>query len=160
MEDNTILKAEPLPANTSSAVTANPHIPSVSASAVLGESESMPEGTPICRGYDFNKTLEEYGKNDGKDKEKNILDDIMSSMLTTGFQATNVGLAIEKSNVCANGACQMYHGKKAMTSISSHTLYDPKFVHESSFPTHPTKSPVDSVKLYAFWYSIKWSMSL
>jgi len=96
MEDNTILKAEPLPANTSSAVTANPHIPSVSASAVLGESESMPEGTPICRGYDFNKTLEEYGKNDGKDKEKNILDDIMSSMLTTGFQATNVGLAIEE----------------------------------------------------------------
>ena len=36
-----ILKAAPFREN--SAVTANPHIPSVSAAAVLGESETMPE---------------------------------------------------------------------------------------------------------------------
>ena len=115
---NTILDLKPLPTSTSSSITANPHIPSVSASAVLGESASMPEGTPICKGYDFNETFSHLTpsksekKNGDKDNEKNgisssqpsistsspskFLDDIMSSMLTTGFQATNIGLAIEQ----------------------------------------------------------------
>lgn len=78
--NQTILESKPL--ESDSKVSANPHIPSVSASAVLGESESMPEGTPICRGHDFN--------------EPSSLDDIMKSMCTTGFQATNVGLAIQR----------------------------------------------------------------
>ena len=42
MQDgNEVLSYQPLP--VSSAVSANPHIPSVTASAVLGESESVSE---------------------------------------------------------------------------------------------------------------------
>lgn len=104
-----ILKAAPLPEN--SAVTANPHIPSVSAAAVLGESETMPEvctfetlhliiilkclliyfykGTPIVQGHDF-QTSNESNKN------SSLLDDIMSSYATMGFQASNLSLAIEQ----------------------------------------------------------------
>lgn len=57
--------------------------PSVATSAVLGESASMPEGTPVCRGYDFNNGVD------------------YSAMLTSsypfhGFQATNLGKAIEE----------------------------------------------------------------
>lgn len=95
-----ILDMKPLPSNTPSCVTANPHIPSVSASAVLGESETMPEGTPICKGFDFNKTLPQQqsnnNKNNKKNNEDNILDSLMSSMITMGFQSTNIGLAIEQ----------------------------------------------------------------
>jgi len=92
-EEEVILDLKPLPSTTSASVSANPHIPSVSASAVLGESESLPEGTPICRGYDFNETLQSSNNDETK-----ILDSVMSSMLTTGFQATNIGLAIDQIN--------------------------------------------------------------
>jgi deoxyhypusine synthase len=78
--NETILESKPLDSN--SKVTANPHIPSVSASAVLGESASMPEGTPECHGHDFS--------------ESSLLDHIMESMRTTGFQATNLGLAVDQ----------------------------------------------------------------
>jgi deoxyhypusine synthase len=80
-----ILEAKPL--DKSSTVTANPHIPSVSASAVLGESESLPESTPQCRGVDFNSLSPE-----------NMLSSIMESFKTTGFQATNLALAVEQIN--------------------------------------------------------------
>jgi len=63
-------------------VSANSHIPICAATAVLGESESMPDDHPICKGHDFNQT--------------SSIDAIMSSMLNTGFQATNVGKAIEE----------------------------------------------------------------
>ena len=43
-----LLEMKPL--GEASAVSSKPHIPSVSASAVLGESESLPESTPKCRG--------------------------------------------------------------------------------------------------------------
>ena len=62
------------------------HIPSVTASAVLGESASMPEGSVPCKGHDFNSD----------DPQKCDMDAIMKSFLTTGFQATNVGLAVEQ----------------------------------------------------------------
>mmetsp|Transcript_6327 Transcript_6327/g.11275 ORF Transcript_6327/g.11275 Transcript_6327/m.11275 type:complete len:429 (-) Transcript_6327:73-1359(-) len=70
------------PLSSDNAVTANPHIPSVSASAVLGESESMPDDHPICKGHDF--------------QASNTMDSIMESMLNTGFQATNLGKAVEE----------------------------------------------------------------
>jgi deoxyhypusine synthase len=76
---DTILQAKPLAADSS--VSAKPHIPSVSASAVLGESESLPAGTAQCRGHDF--------------EGESGLDGLIASLLTTGFQATNVGLAVE-----------------------------------------------------------------
>ena len=88
----TLITAQPLAANSS--VSANPHIPSVSASAVLGESASMPEGTPICKGFDFNTTL---GPNGGGG-EAAILEGIINSMKSTGFQATNLGMAIDEIN--------------------------------------------------------------
>ena len=77
-----ILEAKPL--DGASSVSANPHIPSVSASAVLGESTTLPETTPKCKGMDFSKPSE------------NILDQLMDSLKTTGFQATNLGLAVDQ----------------------------------------------------------------
>jgi len=78
--NQTIIEAKPLASG--STVSANPHIPSVSASAVLGESATLPAGTPQCRGHDF--------------EIDSGIDGLMKSLLSTGFQATNVGLAIEQ----------------------------------------------------------------
>ena len=50
--------------------------------AVLIQSEDLPEGTPIVRGPNF-----DHGVN---------YDDIFTSFLTTGFQATNLALAIQE----------------------------------------------------------------
>jgi deoxyhypusine synthase len=44
----------------------------------------MPEGTPVVKGYDFNQGFD--------------FDAFMKSFSTTGFQATNLGLAIEEVN--------------------------------------------------------------
>lgn len=93
-----IVEAKPLDQDNSNIqnVSANPHIPSVSASAVLGESASMPAGSVACKGHDFSATLEK--ENDGLKygNNKSDLDALMNSFLTTGFQATNVGLAVEQ----------------------------------------------------------------
>ena len=78
-----LLEAKPL--DTSNKVSANPHIPSVSASAVLGESSTLPESTPKCKGVDFSSMTSE-----------NMLDQIMESFKTTGFQSTNLGLAVDE----------------------------------------------------------------
>ncbi len=51
---------------------------------VMIRSEKMPEGTPIVRGYDFNAGID-YNK-------------IFESFKCTGFQATQMGLAIEEIN--------------------------------------------------------------
>ena len=48
--------------------------------AVLGESESMPEGSETVRGYDFNSGCD--------------MNALMASFMQTGFQATNLALAI------------------------------------------------------------------
>eukprot|EP00559_Dactyliosolen_fragilissimus_P006573 CAMPEP_0184863848 /NCGR_PEP_ID=MMETSP0580-20130426/12784_1 /TAXON_ID=1118495 /ORGANISM="Dactyliosolen fragilissimus" /LENGTH=435 /DNA_ID=CAMNT_0027362421 /DNA_START=138 /DNA_END=1445 /DNA_ORIENTATION=- len=89
-----LLEAAPLPSN--STVTSRPEVPSVSASAVLGESSSMPKGTPICRGYDFSQFQQQQQQQSSSSFD--ALDAIMKSMCTTGFQATNVALAIERIN--------------------------------------------------------------
>lgn len=59
--------------------------------AVLVKSEKLDDDTPKVHGYDFNN---------GIDYEK-----LMDSYLTTGFQATNLGLAIEVSILFSN-LCQ------------------------------------------------------
>lgn len=80
------IQARPLTADTASnGVTSNPHIPSVSATAVLGESASMPPGSVECRGHDF-----------GNGEECNDLNAMMESFVTTGFQATHLGLACRR----------------------------------------------------------------
>lgn len=84
VESANFLQAKPL--EKDSKVSAMPHIPSVSASAVLGESASMPEDALRCRGHEF--CVEQT---DGQE-----LDRLMSSFMTTGFQATNLALAVEQ----------------------------------------------------------------
>lgn len=81
------LEAKPL--DQANAVSAKPHIPSVSASAVLGESSSMPEGTPVCKGVEFENSHETMSDDD-------MLSQMMKAFRHTGFQATNIGLAIEQ----------------------------------------------------------------
>eukprot|EP01095_Lingulamoeba_sp_RSL-Kostka_P011119 TRINITY_DN4156_c0_g1_i1.p1 TRINITY_DN4156_c0_g1~~TRINITY_DN4156_c0_g1_i1.p1 ORF type:complete len:389 (-),score=156.29 TRINITY_DN4156_c0_g1_i1:96-1262(-) len=62
--------------------------PKKAAEAVLVQSLPMEEGTPICKGYDFNKGVD--------------YSELMKSYVTTGFQATNLGLAIEEINKMIN----------------------------------------------------------
>ena len=83
-EPSQLIQAKPL--GEDSKVSAMPHIPSVSATAVLGESASMPEDAQICRGHEF--------CTERSDEQE--LDSIMKSFLTTGFQATNLALAVEQ----------------------------------------------------------------
>lgn len=78
--DERLVEAKAYAANA--AVTSKPHIPSVSATAVLGESETLPASTPQCIGHNFNSDT--------------TLDSLMASMMTTGFQATQLGLAMEQ----------------------------------------------------------------
>jgi len=86
-ENVQLLKEAPL---TDNSISANPHIPSITASAVLGESESMPEGTPIVCGHKF--------EDEDVDTDSSLLDAIMHSFKTTGFQASNVAIAIDRIN--------------------------------------------------------------
>jgi deoxyhypusine synthase len=58
--------------------------PSGAAEAVLKQSEVLPSATPIIRGYDFSN---------GVDYEA-----LLRSMATTGFQASNLGQAIDEIN--------------------------------------------------------------
>ena len=76
------LKDQPL--SQDCATTSDPSIPSISTSAVLGESDEMPLDTPICKGYDFEKN------------GSSNIDAMLDAALNTGFQATNVGLAIDE----------------------------------------------------------------
>jgi deoxyhypusine synthase len=93
---NNILEVKPLDNKATSTDSANKsHIPSVSAWAVLGESSTMPEGTPICKGMDFNKNNAAGGSNDD-DGSSDMLDQMMKAFRHTGFQATNLGLAVEQ----------------------------------------------------------------
>lgn len=57
-------------------------VPHVAVAAVLGKSGEMAEGSVEVRGYDFNQ---------GVDYRQ-----LLQSMLTTGFQATNFALAVEE----------------------------------------------------------------
>lgn len=79
---------EEKPLENGNGVSANPHIPSVSAWAVLGESSTLPSSTPKCRGMNFGVAATA--------DEPDILDIIMESFKTTGFQATNLGLAVDQ----------------------------------------------------------------
>lgn len=57
-------------------------MPEIAQLAVLGESSEMPEGSVPVKGYDFNHGVD--------------LNKLLESFLTTGFQATNFGLAVEE----------------------------------------------------------------
>ena len=58
--------------------------------AVLRKSESMPAGSTQCRGHDFGD------KPADEDDDKTSVEQLVQSFLTTGFQATQLGLAVER----------------------------------------------------------------
>ena len=58
--------------------------PDLATQAVLVESVEMPEGTPTCKGYDFNAGVN--------------MDGIMEAYKYMGFQGTNLGKAVERIN--------------------------------------------------------------
>lgn len=60
------------------------HAPSVAMEAVLKPSCDLPEDMPKIRGYDFNQGVD--------------LQAVLKSYLTTGFQASRLGLAIQEIN--------------------------------------------------------------
>lgn len=60
------------------------HAPSVAMEAVLKPSCDLPEDMPKIRGYDFNQGVD--------------LQAVLKSYLTTGFQASRMGLAIQEIN--------------------------------------------------------------
>jgi deoxyhypusine synthase len=57
---------------------------------VLVPTETVPDG-PIIKGHDFNR---------GRD-----LDSIMAAMMTSGFQATALGQAVEEVNRMVRSSC-------------------------------------------------------
>lgn len=59
-------------------------IPAIAAEAVLVQSQQMPEGSVKVQGYDFNNGINHHA--------------LLQSYLTSGFQATNFGLAVEQIN--------------------------------------------------------------
>lgn len=56
--------------------------PTLAKEAVLQESTKIPEGTPTVQGYDWN-----HGRN---------YEALFGTLLHSGFQATNLGKAIEE----------------------------------------------------------------
>ncbi len=74
-------------------------VPSLAAEAVLAKSEAMPKDSETVKGYDFDKGLDYHA--------------LLKSYRTSGFQATNFGLAVEQIDAMldakANG-CVIFLG--------------------------------------------------
>lgn len=68
--------------------------PQKAVDAVLIRSDPMPEGSDVVRGYDFNEGID-YHK-------------LFKSYARTGFQATNVGKAIEEINKMVRCDCKWW----------------------------------------------------
>lgn len=60
-------------------------VPETAAAAVLTSSEPLPKGTPIVKGYGFESDSVNY-------------DELLGSFLTSGFQATHFGRAVNIVN--------------------------------------------------------------
>lgn len=58
--------------------------PELAKDSVLVESEKLPEDTPVAGGYDWSRGID--------------YDRLLSAYKTTGFQATNFGLAVDEIN--------------------------------------------------------------
>jgi len=59
-------------------------VPDIASDAVLVQSEEMPQGSQIVKGYDFNAGVDHHA--------------LLQSYKYSGFQATNFGLAVEEIN--------------------------------------------------------------
>ena len=148
-ERETLIKLQPLATN--STVSSNPHIPSVSASAVLGESAVMPEGTPTCKGFDFNSILS------GDQSSSDVLAGIIDSMRSTGFQATNLGMAVDEINRMRSWRLSDVPFEEGVDDPDLKIRRsDQRSAPGSFLPTRQTKSQVDSAKSSASSSSINW----
>ena len=63
-------------------IMASQEIPDIASEAVLVRSETMPDDSKKVTGYDFNQGVDHHA--------------LLQSYLTSGFQATNFGLAVEQ----------------------------------------------------------------
>ena len=88
--------------------SANQELPSSLETAVLAESVKMPDDAPFIRGYDFASTSspssaadganKSGGGGEGKGKGSICYETLLDSLLTTGFQATSLGMCIDEVN--------------------------------------------------------------
>ncbi|KAK9534956.1 hypothetical protein VZT92_007369 [Zoarces viviparus] len=94
------------------------HAPSVALAAVLKPSCDLPEDTLKIRGYDFNQGVD--------------LQAVLKSYITTGFQASSLGLAIEEINLMIekrlepaeeedDGTEDVHHSKSGCTIFLGYT---------------------------------------
>ena len=77
----------------------NEELPSSLETAVLAESVKMPEDAPFIRGYDFGpaSTSSADGAKNGSTTPI-CYETMLDSLLTTGFQATSLGMCIDEVN--------------------------------------------------------------
>ena len=77
----------------------NEELPSSLETAVLAESVKMPEDAPFIRGYDFGpaSTSSSDGAKNGSTPPI-CYETMLDSLLTTGFQATSLGMCIDEVN--------------------------------------------------------------
>lgn len=135
-----ILKKKEVPSSNSNiinTISANPHIPSVTAAAVLGESETMPEGTPIVKGHDFHTHNSTH-----PDQSSQLLDTLLSSYATMGFQASNLSLAIQQIKDMRNW--RLSDVPFGQTSIQTLTEEDP------SLEPHEIRSKIRARIFFAY----------
>ena len=87
--------------------SANQELPSSLETAVLAESVKMPDDAPFIRGYDFASTsspssaadgANKSGGGEGEGKGRICYETLLDSLLTTGFQATSLGMCIDEVN--------------------------------------------------------------
>lgn len=65
-------------------MASNTNEPEMAKDAVLVKSEKLPDVTPIVKGYEWNNGID--------------YDQILGSYIHSGFQATNLGKAIDEVN--------------------------------------------------------------
>ncbi|XP_016425468.1 deoxyhypusine synthase [Sinocyclocheilus rhinocerous] len=84
--------------------------PSVARDAVLKESIALPEDMPQIRGYDFNRGVDHRA--------------LLQSFLSTGFQASNFGLAVQEINKMIEKRLEpVQEGCDSHTSASGCTIF-------------------------------------
>ncbi|KAL0196850.1 hypothetical protein M9458_005390, partial [Cirrhinus mrigala] len=87
--------------------------PSVARDAVLKESMALPEDMPQIKGYDFNQGVDHKA--------------LLQSFLTTGFQASSFGLAVQEINKMIEKRLELmqeeHEGCDSHTSASGCTIF-------------------------------------
>jgi deoxyhypusine synthase len=116
--------------NQATAISSNDaignEIPSISASAVLMESGTIPEShSTVCKGADF-------------DQQPRDLDTILDSCISMGFQATNFGLAIQRIQEMRNWRLSDVPLETTTTTTTDGTNVDSNEEEEPSLLEDPS----------------------